>query len=56
MFSTKVIIQNKEDFLDFLEQLINNGYKDISMNYFESAVSMFPNDKKLLSLIEKVQE
>lgn len=56
MFSTKVIIYNKDDFLDFLEQLINNGYKDISMNYFESAVSMLPNDQKLLSLIEKVQE
>lgn len=56
MFSTKVIIQNKEDFLDFLEQLIDNGFTDMSMNYFESAVSLFPNDEKLLSLIQKVQE
>jgi hypothetical protein len=56
MFSTKVIIQNKEDFLDFLEELIKNGYTDISMNYFESAVGMFPNDQRLLSLIKKAQE
>jgi hypothetical protein len=56
MFSTKVIIHNKEDFLDFLEQLVENGFKEMSMNYFESAVSMFPNDEKLRSLIQKVQE
>lgn len=55
MFSTKVIIQNKDDFLDFLEQLIDNGFKDVSLNYFESAVAMFPNDEKLLSLIKKVK-
>ncbi|MBE0491196.1 MAG: tetratricopeptide repeat protein [Sulfurospirillum sp.] len=56
MFSTKVIIQNKNDFIDFLEQLIDNGYKDISMNYFESAITMFPNDQRLLSLVEKVKQ
>ncbi len=56
MFSTKVVIYNKDDFLDFLEKLIDNGYKDISWSYFESAVSMFPNDKKLLSLVKKVKK
>lgn len=54
MFSTKVIIHKKDDFIDFLEKLIDNGFKDISLNYFESAVAMFPNDEKLLSLIKKV--
>lgn len=56
MFSTKVIIHNKEDFLDFLEQLLDNGFKEMSLSYFESAVTMFPNDEKLRTLIEKVQE
>ena len=56
MFSTKVIIHKRDDFLDFLEQLIDNGFKDMSLNYFESAVSMFPNDEKLLSLIKKVKK
>lgn len=55
MFSTKIIIQHKEDFLDFLEQLIDNGFKDISLNYFESAAQMFPNDEKLMSLVKKVE-
>jgi tetratricopeptide (TPR) repeat protein len=56
MFSTKVIIHNKEDFLDFLEQLLENGFTEMSMSYFESAVSLFPNDEKLLALIQKSQE
>ena len=55
MFSTKVIIHKKDDFIDFLEKLIDNGFKDISLNYFESAVAMFPNDERLLSLVKKVE-
>ncbi len=55
MFSTKVIIHKKDDFIDFLEQLIDNGFKEVSMNYFESAVQLFPHDKKLLQLVKKVE-
>ena len=55
MFSTKIIIYKKDDFLDFLEKLLDSGLKDISMNYIESAVDLYPHDKKLLSLIKKVE-
>jgi len=55
MFSTKVIIHKKDDFIDFLEKLIDNGFKEVSMNYFESAVQLYPHDKKLLSLVKKVE-
>ena len=53
MFSTKVIIYKKDDFIDFLEKLIDNGFKDVSMSYFESAVLLYPHDEKLLSLVKK---
>lgn len=56
MFSTKVIISKKEDFVDFLAQLIDNGFVEMSLNYLESAVSIFPNDEQLLSLIKKVHK
>ncbi len=55
MFSTKVIISKKEDFIDFLGKLYENGFTEITMNYLESAVSMFPNDEQLLTLIKKFQ-
>lgn len=56
MFSTKVIISKKEDFVDFLAKLIENNFIDISLNYLESAVTLFPNDEQLLALIKKVQK
>jgi len=55
MFSTKVIIHKKDDFIDFLEKLIDNGFKEMSMNYFESAIQLFPNDEKILNLVKKVK-
>ena len=55
MFSTKVIIHKKDDFIDFLEKLIDNGFKDVSMNYFENAVQLYPHDKKLQELVKKVE-
>ena len=54
MFSTKVIISRKEDFVDFLAKLIENGFVEISLNYLESAVTLFPNDEQLLTLIKRV--
>ena len=55
MFSTKVIISRKDDFVDFLSKLMENGFVEISLNYLESAVTLFPNDEQLLTLIKKVQ-
>ncbi len=56
MFSTKVIISKKEDFLDFLDQLIENGYNEMAINYLESALSVYPTDMKLRELVDKVVE
>lgn len=56
MFSTKVLISKKEDFIDFLELLIDNGFTEMSLSYLESAVSMFPGDDRLQILFQKAQE
>ncbi len=55
MFSTKVLISKKEDFVDFLDRLIENGFAEMSMNYIEHAILFFPDDQKLISLIDKVK-
>lgn len=55
MFSTKVLISNKDDFIHFLDLLIEHGYIEMSLQYLESAVSLFPNDTKFHSLFRKAQ-
>jgi len=54
MFSTKVIITKKEDFLEFLDLLIENGYNEMALNYLESALSLYPTDMALRSLFKKL--
>jgi tetratricopeptide (TPR) repeat protein len=51
MFSTRVIITEKEDFADFLEKLMLHGYKEMALSYLESALSVYPNDKQLRRLL-----
>jgi len=54
MFSTKVIITEKDDFLDFLDSLIDHNFDDMAFSYLESALKVYPNDSKLIELLEKV--
>lgn len=54
MFSTKVIITQKEDFIDFLENLIDNGFREMALSYIESAIASFPTDKSLHRLLKKL--
>jgi len=54
MFSTRVIITQKEDFIDFLERLIENDFKDMALSYLENALSSYPSDKSLRKLLKKL--
>lgn len=54
MFSTRVIITEKEDFVDFLDNLIVNGYKEMAMSYLESALGVYPNDTQLRNLLRRL--
>ncbi|MEA1917919.1 MAG: hypothetical protein U9N42_10410 [Campylobacterota bacterium] len=53
MFSTKVIITTKEDFIDFIGKLLSNGFKDMALSYIEGAVSIYPNDPLIRDLVKK---
>ncbi|MCF6201397.1 MAG: hypothetical protein L3J42_04650 [Hydrogenimonas sp.] len=55
MFSTKVMISEKEDLLDFLQQLVDNGFNEMAMRYIEGAALAFPTDEKIIELIEKIK-
>lgn len=54
MFSTRVIISEKEDFLDFLEQLVFHGYEEMAINYLDSALSVYKNDSKLTEIFNAI--
>jgi len=54
MFSTRVIITKKEDFIDFLEKLIANNFSDMALSYLENALSLYPTESVLRTLLKKL--
>jgi len=56
MFSTRVIITKKEDFIDFLDNLIENDFAEMALTYLENALSVYPSDKLLRKLLKKLSK
>jgi tetratricopeptide (TPR) repeat protein len=56
MFSTRVIITKKEDFVDFLENLIGHDFTDMALAYLENALSIYPSDMILTKLLQELIE
>lgn len=54
MFSTRVIITQKDDFMDFLDKLIEHDFEEMALSYLENALSIYPNDKLLRKLLKKL--
>jgi len=54
MFSTRVIITEKDDFVDFLERLIESGFTEMALTYLENALSVYPSDKLLRRLLKRL--
>ncbi len=50
MFSTRVVISNKEDLIDFITKLIEHGFKDMAASYLDDMSMVFPKDQDLLEL------
>ena len=56
MFSTRVIITKKEDFIDFLDKLIEHDFVQMALTYLENALSVYPSDKLLRKLLKKLAQ
>jgi tetratricopeptide (TPR) repeat protein len=54
MFSTRVIITQKDDFVDFLDRLIEHDFAEMALTYLENALSVYPSDKLLHKLLKKL--
>ncbi len=56
MFSTRVIITKKDDFIDFLDRLIEHDFAEMALTYLENALSVYPSDKLLRKLLKKLAQ
>ena len=56
MFSTRVMIDNRDDFLEFLQNLIKNDFIEMGLNYIETAAVMFAGDERLIALAREINE
>lgn len=55
MFSTKVIITNKDEFIDFVTQLSHEGFDEMALGYLDASSSLFGDDQDILALYHVVQ-
>ncbi len=56
MYSTKIALSSKEQFYDFLEQLIENDFDNMAYDYLDSHYNFFKYDDnvaKLYNMLEK---
>lgn len=56
MFSTKVAIESKEDFFDFVTKLIENDFNTTAYSYLEGFNDYFSYDKKIEELYKLLEE
>ena len=56
MFSTRVVISDRDDFIDFLGLLADNGFDEMAANYIESALQSFPNDEKIREIYRQLNQ
>ena len=56
MFSTKVAIENKDDFFDFVTKLIDNDFNSTAYTYLDGFNEYFSYDKEIERLYKKLEE
>ncbi len=54
MFSTKVVISNKDEFIDFVTKLSQEGFDEMALNYLDATSHLFGNDQEILALYHVV--
>jgi len=55
MFSTKVVITNKDDFIDFVTKLSKEGFDEMALGYLDATSHLFGNDQDILVLYSVIK-
>ncbi len=56
MFSTKVAIESKTDFFDFVSNLIDNGFDSTAYSYLDGFTQYFKYDEAIEKLYKRLEE
>jgi len=56
MFSTRVILKNKEEYILFITELINKGQTELATQFLDSLSNSFANDQEIYTLYHKLKE
>ena len=55
MFSTKVVITDKDEFIDFVTKLANEGFDEMALGYLDATTNLFGDDQDVLALYNVVR-
>lgn len=55
MFSTKVVITDKDEFIDFVTRLSEEGFDEMALGYLDAISQLFGNDQDVLALYNVVK-
>jgi tetratricopeptide (TPR) repeat protein len=55
MFSTKVVISDKDEFIDFVTKLSKEGFDEMALGYLDATSHLFGNDQDVLTLYNVVR-
>ena len=56
MFSTKVILKNKEEYISFITALIEKGQEELALQFLDSLGNTFNKDQEIYALYHKLKE
>lgn len=56
MFSTRVILKNKEEYILFISLLIENDQIELATQFLDSLTNSFANDQEIYGLYEKLAQ
>jgi len=56
MFSTRVILKNKEEYVLFITELIEKGQTELATQFLDSLSNSFADDQEIYALYHKLKE
>jgi len=56
MFSTKVILKDKKEYVAFIDALIERGEDELALQFLDSSLNAFSQDQEIYALYDKLKE